>query len=383
MADCLERAGYQISWTHEINPGDTIEIDGGAISMTYKHTLSVGASGTFTNPIQIVSSYEAGHTGKVIINGNYQNGNGINVGNQQYVIIKGQNWQNILVEKFLGDAVVTGPQSSGITSKNLEICENGSASNNTVGLRCGGTTAYTNTFSQLVIHDNALNVDITEVAGGYGEQFNRCLIANYADSGRVYTADGVHVENAGVSGSTWINFSDCIFGPGLNTALVFGQPNAGVNFNDCLFINPATAAVVKTATTAGAAYYSNVMMNKCTSFMTRLNSSGVAHSNLSYIAGQDSILSSIFYGGVVNVTGSPAWAGAGQVYNIQYNTTGNTTYLSASEVNPQFNTNVGGYGNLVSIQKLMNTNFNIAPGSAGYGIGATQTSISQLMSTNQ
>jgi hypothetical protein len=58
----------KINWT-QVQPGDTIWIDGGANEMTYRSTLQPKKSGTAGNPITIKRSEESGRNGTVRIFG--------------------------------------------------------------------------------------------------------------------------------------------------------------------------------------------------------------------------------------------------------------------------------------------------------------------------
>lgn len=57
-----------INWAN-INPGDTLYISGGADSTVYNEQLTIGKSGTLSQPIVITKGKTSGHNGKVIIDG--------------------------------------------------------------------------------------------------------------------------------------------------------------------------------------------------------------------------------------------------------------------------------------------------------------------------
>lgn len=113
-------------------------------------------------------------------------------------------------------------------------------------------------------------------------------------------------------------------------------------------------------------------------FSTSLNPKGVAHSNFNLPAPpvQQGINRTIVYGGKVSV---PAGSQSNNYQNTQFKTKGNTTYLSSTEVDPKFVTNVGAYANNVSIQQLINTDFSLQPGSPAQGTGSSVTSVTQLL----
>jgi hypothetical protein len=83
-----------IDWG-QIQPGDVIYISGGSDSTVYYETLRIEASGTSDKLITIRNSYEPGHNGRVILDGNnYALNDGIVIGtsetnNPDYLYIKG------------------------------------------------------------------------------------------------------------------------------------------------------------------------------------------------------------------------------------------------------------------------------------------------------
>ncbi len=81
-----------INWS-SIQPGDIVYISGGTDSTLYYEQLTVGKSGTAGNPITIIagkySPSPSGHSGRVIIDGGLTRGQCIYVQNNNYVTIKG------------------------------------------------------------------------------------------------------------------------------------------------------------------------------------------------------------------------------------------------------------------------------------------------------
>jgi hypothetical protein len=82
-----------IQWS-SIVPGDIVYISGGTDSTVYYGTLSIRASGTAANLVTVRNSYEAGHNGRVIIDGSNYAGNGIQIGvsasdSPDYLYVKG------------------------------------------------------------------------------------------------------------------------------------------------------------------------------------------------------------------------------------------------------------------------------------------------------
>jgi hypothetical protein len=58
----------QIDW-NAVQPGDTIQLDGGASEVVYTSTLQIGKSGDVDKPITLKLSSEPGHDGRVVIDG--------------------------------------------------------------------------------------------------------------------------------------------------------------------------------------------------------------------------------------------------------------------------------------------------------------------------
>jgi hypothetical protein len=83
-----------IKWTN-VNGGDTIYISGGSTNQTYSQPLTVGAGGTAGSPITITKGIDAGHNGKVIIDGAGADATGVFDNGYNYVVIQhlaSQNW---------------------------------------------------------------------------------------------------------------------------------------------------------------------------------------------------------------------------------------------------------------------------------------------------
>jgi hypothetical protein len=82
-----------IEW-NQIQPGDIIYISGGTDSTVYNESLTISADGTAANLITIRNGLDAGHNGKVIIQGLSKNPsashpNGIYVANRSYIKLVG------------------------------------------------------------------------------------------------------------------------------------------------------------------------------------------------------------------------------------------------------------------------------------------------------
>src|SRR5581483_11813178 len=134
----------RINWS-VVQPGDTILLDGGAQSMTYTTTLTIGKSGTQTAPITIKRATDNGHNGTVTLFGGRATplpycgepsysyraasvANGVVFGSHSWVVIDGMNWDGIQIHGFstYGVDMTGGPSND--TLRNMEIYDIGEAS---------------------------------------------------------------------------------------------------------------------------------------------------------------------------------------------------------------------------------------------------------------
>ena len=75
-----------IEW-NQIQPGDTLFISGGSDSTVYNEQLNVSASGTALNLITIRAGLDAGHNGRVILDGEGSVGHGVSIDKYDYIRI--------------------------------------------------------------------------------------------------------------------------------------------------------------------------------------------------------------------------------------------------------------------------------------------------------
>ncbi len=77
-----------IQWgSSGVGPGDTLYISGGSTSKTYYERLMVRASGTASAPIVITRGRTTGHSGRVIIDGQFQRAAGVFIDGDDYVTV--------------------------------------------------------------------------------------------------------------------------------------------------------------------------------------------------------------------------------------------------------------------------------------------------------
>ena len=138
-----------INWG-SVNPGDVIYISGGTDSTVYYETLNVGANGSSENPITIRNSYETGHYGRVIIDGQFTRDIGIYLNGRDYIYLKGFEVRNHAegsssgavylyvnaVGNTLDSLIVTENLGRGITLRGNNSTATGSAVDGTVIKNC-------------------------------------------------------------------------------------------------------------------------------------------------------------------------------------------------------------------------------------------------------
>lgn len=262
----------QINWSI-VQPGDTIELDGGPTScdypvtvtdtgtslpancgMVYVTTLTVGKSGQNGKEIIIQLSSEPGRNGTARIWGgrtntlpycgqpSYDNqtarDNGINISNHDYITVDGHHWSGIMTYSVHNNGVHLN-NSDYITIKNIETFDNGRAT--TLFLSDGSWspekgskgvgvffTGYHQKFERIISHDNAN--DSFQSYGPMGDitlervwAFNSRPAAN--DPTEAFSActhsDGLQVWEGGLQSG--ILFQNSIVGPGFNQGFILGD----------------------------------------------------------------------------------------------------------------------------------------------------------------
>lgn len=238
----------QIDWD-VIEPGDTIQLDGGLTEMVYTTTLRVEGSGTRDQPVTIEVASESDRDGRAIIFGgrstplpycgqtdySYETagvrGIGILIGDSSWVIIDGRRWRGIAIYGHNRNGIRLYPDSDHITVRNVEIYDNGTADHSSggwapdgKGVDLAGTSI---TFERSIIHDNGQ--DAFQSAGEVGdftlrqswlynsrknptkdEPFNYCK-----------HPDGMQIFDGGVQSGFLIE--ETIIGPGFMQGVILGQ----------------------------------------------------------------------------------------------------------------------------------------------------------------
>jgi hypothetical protein len=88
------RGFAQIDW-RLVRPGDTVHVSGGTNGRTYRETLTVGASGTASQPIVIQPAVAAGHAGGVMIDAENSRSNGVIVNSRNHIIVRNFTVRNV------------------------------------------------------------------------------------------------------------------------------------------------------------------------------------------------------------------------------------------------------------------------------------------------
>jgi len=235
-----------IEW-NQIQPGDIIYISGGTDSTVYYEHLLVQASGTAANHITIRNSYDIGHNGRVILDGEDFTGYGIRVGtnssnNPDYIYIKGLevrnyklgihlNWavevitlDSLIISGNHGrainvqgdDCVTVGCMTDSITIKNCNI-----TTPVDVNAECDGI--YLKYVSNAVVHDNYIHIanasDVNRHSDGIQTNpvkgfklYNNVIICDSNTFGIAYIAGAISVD--GVNDSVII-YNNYMYGGGI------------------------------------------------------------------------------------------------------------------------------------------------------------------------
>lgn len=359
-----------INWS-SVNPGDTIVLDGGSAggSMVYTGPMYVGKSGLYGKPISIVQSQEAGRNGTVIIRGT---SSGIIISGKSYINVRGMRWSGIVVENCYTAGINIYPNgtsepSAKIVITNVEVRNcNSVASPYDSGILIKGTDV---TLDHVIVHDNYGNNIQTQFGQGPAIASRLVLDHCWVYNKRVKST-GLFVNTSFDGVYPTVDTRDSIMGPGLTSGVKVGAHAAAeVRCWATLFLNGIGNNII------AQDYSSRVSANNCTSFMTKLNPSGSAHSALNNPTAQKTVANySIVYGGAIQLP-------VGKVgnYNTQFAITGNTTALATSLVNPKFLQDMSVIPNNATIDQLISLDFALAPTSSSTGRGTRLTSVQKLL----
>jgi hypothetical protein len=386
----------RIRWS-EIRPGDTILLDGGPSQMIYTTPLTVGKSGLPGQPILIKRATEPGHNGTVILFGGrsiplpycgqrtytYQTrgvlSDGIVVGDNAYDVIDGSSWHGIRIYGDNGSGIVFGANSHNDTIRNIEIEDDGTASQGSddawhpfgpYGVNLLGANQ---TFQSMDIHDDGedafqpTNINNITVQWSWlhdsrpnpvypGSAFNQC---NHNDGMQIWTGNPVST----------LTFEDDIFGPVKENGLILGNglvPVRNVNISDSLFIDANSNDIWGSPA-------ANWTIDHITSY--------AQNQNLILDGSGHTVTNSIFYGGLMSFHGSIA----SSANNCQWQTIGDN--LNGRTVNPQFVSNLSPFPRIggtdlrqgPAISTLTGLDFALEPSSPCKGLGSSITSVASFL----
>ncbi len=241
-----------INWA-AVQPGDVILLDGGATSMTYTTSLSIGKSGVAGKPITIRLASEPGRNGKAVIFGGrstplpYANQKdytydttarlvGIALNGQDWIVIDGMKWRGIDVHGFNKYGIQLSSASNDVIVRNVEVYDNGTANESSDGWHTdqeGVNLSGTNiTFERVIVHDNGQ--DAFQSGGGVANFTLRdswLYNARKKPDGSVWNydrhPDGIQVWGGGEQYGVTIEGS--IIGPGFMQGVLLGDAQAAVH----------------------------------------------------------------------------------------------------------------------------------------------------------
>lgn len=386
----------QINWS-QIQPGDTILIDGGTSNMTYTTTLTLQKSGLPGEPITIERATEVGHTGTVTLFGGrlrplpycgqttytFQTqgvlAQGINIGDSSYIILDGRSWHGMNVYGDDGSAIVFGSNSHDDIFRNIQLYDDGSASQRSDGLWYPGPGALIDLhgerheFQYMDMHDggedafqptniNTITVQLSWLHDSRsnpshpGTAFNQC---NHNDGMQIWTGNPV----------SHLTFDQDVIGPGKENGLILGNGLVSVSdvkVTNSLFIDAG-------ANDIWGSPASKWTIDHITSF--------AENQNLILDGSGHSVTNSIFYGGLVSLHGSTSR----QLNDCQWQTSGDR--LSGQVVDPRFASNLSFLPPEVNtdirqsptISTLRDLDFALSPASPCRGLGASIPSIHRFL----
>ena len=402
----------QINWS-VVRPGDTIQLDGGSQRMTYTTTLAIGKSGTQTAPITIERATDAGHNGKVVLFGGrstplpycgqlnyvYQASgvlnHGIVMNANSWVIIDGGSWDGMSIYGFNSHGVDMTSNPANDTLRNIEIYDNGSASQSGGRWRpeTNGHGVYLNgsnlTFEKMDIHDNSDDEfdtgigSINNITIRYswlhitredptvsGLPFNQCV-----------HQDGYQIYSGGTQGR--ILFESDIVGPGLSEGTILGNTpnsvNSGATVNNVTIRNSLFLNKVINIMGYPQVQESGWVLDHDTVFTPGIGltaSNGVPGGSALFLQGSNNtVTNSIFYGGLVYLPDGLV----GAANNCQWKMTGGAPAISGQTVDPKFVTDVSSFNVSTPLAAIADADFALQPASPCKGLGSSITSLNRLL----
>lgn len=380
----------QVDWA-QFQPGDTLLIDGGESSMSYRTILQPTVSGTAAEPITIQLAPDAGRNGQVIIFGGRStplphcgqtdysyNPDGLTTNGAKFdgvsnIVVDGTKWSGIVIHGMNGDGIRLYEDTDNLTFRHMEIYDNGTVklsdgvySSDAKGIRLEGTN---HTVERTIIHDNGQ--DAIQSDGDNVSNFT--IRQSWFYNGREHPAvdqsynycthsDALQIFNGGIV--TGITIEDSVLGPGFTNTVLLGDKN--VDVNDVLIQN---VLILKSAENGISAHSSatesvkNWTINNVTIYGPNTD-----YNSLYYKGSDLTVTNTVVVGSHVNIPNTtPTVSG-----NCQWDTTGIDIGV---EQDPNF-------VQVYTDPFVTDGTYAVQAGACS-GSGATLTSISDLFSLPQ
>jgi parallel beta-helix repeat protein len=229
-----------INWT-SVKPGDTIYISGGSSSKTYYEILIVNDDGTATAPITITKGINAGHNGTVIIDGQMTRGSGVDIRDDNYIVIRGLTVKNHIDQEGVrkGQIFVSNSTGSVIENNNLYVTAHGGVflqnntnvivRNNTITTPTYTTAQTDGVYSQYntgnIYEGNTIILSNGEPDGhddGFQSYQDRSITfrGNYIKQDNTKTNHVGNIYIANSYGTMWV-YNNVVYSPNASNSLIF------------------------------------------------------------------------------------------------------------------------------------------------------------------
>jgi hypothetical protein len=307
----------EVDWS-VVQPADTVLLDGGTTSITYRTGITLTHSGAEGRPITLRVADEPGHNGQVVLFGgrstplpycdqtDYVPQDAQRIGleiDASWIVIDGGKWSGIIIYGFNAQGVSLDSISSHVTLRNLEIYDNGTLRKTDNGWRSDekgvSLAGDYHTFERLLIHDNGQD----EIQSG-GKVNNFTLRDSWLYNERQHPiqsdrsfnycthSDGIQLWTGGVESGVTVEHS--IIGPGLMQGLLLGEGSTNtvvnnVTVRDTLLIGASNANIHSHNTNPR-----NWLLERVTS----IRGVGARNQNVFFTGAALTIRDSLFVGGV-------------------------------------------------------------------------------------
>ncbi|MBX9572771.1 MAG: hypothetical protein K2X77_27995 [Candidatus Obscuribacterales bacterium] len=418
----------QIKWDQVSmpRPGKTVvNIDGGKRGMYYYKPMKVTVAtkipmyGIPLNwaGIEIKRSEEKGHDGQVVIDGLGRVQDLITINNQGLSTeFKGMRWKGIRLRGFTdsgirvyGDNVsLSGIEIDGLQNSSVFIDNADTSGLSTspppppprefkpqsgVSIQSYSKTPISFEAKGLIVHDTVRGFTMPS---GVKAKISKAWVyqSNYSYSfpgSQPLKTTGIECgrdNDIGIARPSDpmpyfgypanVHLNDCVIGPALSTGLLVGS-YSDVTANNCLLLN-ATQCNIRTPDsgwgTPGVGISGILRSQHLTSIMSAVNNERKGHDFVRDTGFTSNLRmsESIVYGG--NVVMPKVKMGAG---NFQFRTTGNTTAISAKQVNPLFLVNLDKIPYSVYPSYWSQIDYSLMPFSPARGAGSKLTSVRRLL----